>query len=259
MQSLPIIAMALLLAHLLGDFPLQSEWISRSKGSNARALLLHGAAHYLLAWACLLFFTPVSGLSLLNHLIILGYIATHLLIDKLKCRLTARKILPDDSVTFLLDQLLHIAVLAGVVLLLVWDRNQVGQFVELVAQSMPTKVHVLEVAVVYVAVVFGGGCLIRYLTKGLTKHVPANPGDHLPNAGLYIGWLERLLVLTAIAVQTPALVGLILTGKSIARFPELKNASFVEYFLIGTLLSLSLSLLGGIILHQLLYGTVSLR
>jgi hypothetical protein len=66
-------------------------------------------------------------------------------------------------------------------------------------------------------------------------------------------------VLTAIAVQTPTLVGLILTGKSIARFPELKNASFVEYFLIGTLLSLFLSLLGGIILHQLLYGTVSLK
>jgi hypothetical protein len=68
-----------------------------------------------------------------------------------------------------------------------------------------------------------------------------------------------LLVLTAIAAQTPTLVGLILTGKSIARFPELKDARFVEYFLIGTLLSLSMALLGGIVLHQLLYGTVSLK
>jgi hypothetical protein len=251
--------MALLLAHLLGDFPLQLEWISKNKGSNLRALFLHGATHYLLAWACLLFFTPVYGLSILNHLLILGYITTHLLVDKLKCRLTSRKILRDDSKTFLLDQLLHVAVLTCVAILLTWDRNQAGQLIEHMAEWMPTKAHVLEVAIVYVAVVFGGGSLIRNLTKGLVKHTPANPGDDLPNAGLYIGWLERLLVLTAIAVQTPTLVGLILTGKSIARFPELKNASFVEYFLIGTLLSLFLSLLGGIILHQLLYGTVSLK
>jgi hypothetical protein len=257
MQIASITAMALLLAHLLGDFPLQSEWISRNKGSSLRALLLHGAVHYLLAWACLLFFTPVSGFSIPNHLFVLGYITIHLLVDKVKIRLTSRKILPDDWKTFLLDQLLHVAVLAYTAILL--TGNHVGQFVEHIAQSMPTKAQILEVAIVYIAVVFGGGYLIRNLTKGLAKHTPANSSEQLPNAGLYIGWLERLLVLTAIAVQTPTLVGLILTGKSIARFPELKDARFVEYFLIGTLLSLSLSLLGGIVLHQLLYGTLSLK
>jgi hypothetical protein len=257
MQPAPITAMALLLAHLLGDFPLQSEGISKKKGSSLRALLLHGAVHYLLAWACLLFFAPVSGLSVLNHLLVLAYIAIHLVIDKLKYQLTSRKILRDNSTTFLLDQLLHVIVLACLAVLL--TRNHFGQFFAHIAQSMPTREQILDVAVIYVAVVFGGGYLIRYLTRGLTSQTPANSPDQLPNAGLYIGWLERLLVLTAIAVQTPALVGLILTGKSIARFPELKNAGFVEYFLIGTLLSLSLSLAGGIVLHQLLYGTVSLK
>ena len=37
--------------------------------------------------------------------------------------------------------------------------------------------------------------------------------------------------------------GLILTGKSIAKFPELKER-FAEYFLIGTLLSMGLAVLG---------------
>ncbi len=41
-------------------------------------------------------------------------------------------------------------------------------------------------------------------------------------------------MLTAVLVQSPAMIGLILTGKSIARFPELKGAKFAEYFLIGT-------------------------
>ena len=221
------------------------------------ALFLHGAAHYLLAWACLLIFTPVSGLSLADHLFVLGYIVVHLFVDRLKCRLTSRKILADDSMAFLLDQLLHVVVLVCVAILL--TGNHVGEFVERLALSMPTKAQILEVAIVYIAVVFGGGYLIRNLTKGLVKHTPFNSPDQLPNAGLYIGWLERLLVLTAIVVQTPTLVGLILTGKSIARFPELKDARFAEYFLIGTLLSLFLSLLGGIVLHQLLYGTVSLK
>ena len=60
---------------------------------------------------------------------------------------------------------------------------------------------------------------------------------------MYIGWLERFLVVTAILVQSPSMVGLILTGKSIARFPELKER-FAEYFLIGTLLSMGLAVLG---------------
>jgi len=49
------------------------------------------------------------------------------------------------------------------------------------------------------------------------------------------------------------MVGLVLTGESIARFPELKER-FAEYFLIGTLLSVGLAVLGGRVLVQLWYG-----
>ena len=62
-------------------------------------------------------------------------------------------------------------------------------------------------------------------------------------------------MLTALVVQSPALIGLILTGKSIARLPELKGPRFAEYFLIGTFLSISLALLGGILLSRFLFGT----
>jgi hypothetical protein len=81
----------------------------------------------------------------------------------------------------------------------------------------------------------------------------------LRNAGLYIGWLERFLVLTAFLIQSPAMIGLILTGKSIARLGELKGPKFAEYFLIGTLLSVSLALCGGLFLMLTLYGSVIRR
>ena len=87
---------------------------------------------------------------------------------------------------------------------------------------------------------------------------PGETAEQVRNAGMYIGWLERFLVVTAILVQSPSMVGLILTGKSIARFPELKER-FAEYFLIGTLLSIGLAVIGGLVLAKLWYGTVSLR
>jgi hypothetical protein len=67
----------------------------------------------------------------------------------------------------------------------------------------------------------------------------------LPDAGLYIRGLERFLVLTALLVQSPAMIGLILAGQSIARHSELNGSQFAEYFPIGTLLSLGLALSGG--------------
>ena len=112
----------------------------------------------------------------------------------------------------------------------------------------------------YVTIVFAGGYLIRYLTRNLTSRIekPGETPEEVKNAGMYIGWLERFLVVTAILVQAPSMVGLILTGKSIARFPELKE-HFAEYFLIGTLLSVGLALLGGLVLAKLWYGTISLK
>jgi hypothetical protein len=126
--------------------------------------------------------------------------------------------------------------------------------------SRMTGERVLEAGIVYVAVVFAGGYLIRYLTRNLAAGVekPGETAEEVKNAGMYIGWLERFLVVTAIVVQSPSMVGLILTGKSIARFPELKER-FAEYFLIGTLLSIGLAVLGGLVLAKLWYGTMSLK
>ena len=88
-------------------------------------------------------------------------------------------------------------------------------------------------------------------------HIPEETTNETHNAGMYIGWLERFVVLTALVLQSPATVGLILTAKSIARYPEMKSVRFAEYFLIGTLLSVSLGIVGGLILLKALYGTVT--
>jgi hypothetical protein len=122
------------------------------------------------------------------------------------------------------------------------------------------KWHVLVGTTVYLLTIFAGGRFIRHWTKALGLPVlsPQTPAQ-LQNAGLYIGWLERFLAVTAISVQAPALVGLILTAKALARFPEFKEPRFAEYFLIGTLLSMALATIGGLIIARMLYGTFSLK
>lgn len=250
--------MALLLAHLLGDFPLQPQWIARNKGERLWPLICHGLAHYILAWACLLVFTQVPCLSIWNQIVVVGCVAVHLSIDRLRLRLIAHSPLRDNAKLFLLDQSLHLIALGIAAIALAGIRfTDLAQSLQF---SISAKAHILEVAIVYLAIVFGGGYLIRFLTRSLAKGAAAaEPQEQLGNAGLYVGWIERFLVITAIVMQSPTLVGLILTGKSIARFPEFKKARFAEYFLIGTLLSVSLSVIGGIILLQLLYGAVSLK
>ena len=120
---------------------------------------------------------------------------------------------------------------------------------------------ILLVSVVYVLVIFGGGYFIRALIGPLWKEEQGQTTkehEEVINAGLYIGWLERFLVLTALFLQSPATVGFILAAKSIARYPELKSVRFAEYFLIGTLLSVTIAIGGAIILLKALYGTVTL-
>lgn len=79
-------------------------------------------------------------------------------------------------------------------------------------------------------------------------------------AGMYIGWLERFLVLTAVIAKSPTAIGLIVTAKSIVRFKKVEqDDDFAEYFLLGTFLSLALALLGGLALRWLLLGGLDLE
>jgi hypothetical protein len=70
----------------------------------------------------------------------------------------------------------------------------------------------------------------------------------LPSAGKYIGWLERILILTFVIGGYHEAIGFLLAAKAVARYPEIKedtHGHFAEYFLIGTLTSVGLALLAG--------------
>ena len=216
--------LTVLLAHLLGDFPLQTSSMVRAKRQGIRAYLAHGAIHLFILVLCVAAFISLELVtSLWFWIAVCLSIAIHLGIDRAKQGLVNTAKLADSATVFLLDQVLHVCTIIALAWFLIrptWTtlRSQLSW-------STATGDKVLEAGIVYVAVIFAGGHLIRYLTRNLAAGVekPGETAEEVKNAGMYIGWLERFLVVTAILVQSPSMVGLILTGKSIARFPELKR------------------------------------
>jgi hypothetical protein len=189
--------------------------------------------------------------ALYAYVLLLGTV--HVGFDYGKYRLLRSRYITDSVWTFLLDPALHGITVAVAAILL--SRASTEELEELAASLVGHSDKMVLLLVFYVGVIFGGGHLVRYATRGLTGTVPLLAGEtqeQLRNAGMYIGWLERFLILTALLLDSPAAVGLILTAKSIVRYPELKSVRFAEYFLIGTLLSISVAIVGGVLLKRML-------
>ena len=69
-------------------------------------------------------------------------------------------------------------------------------------------------------------------------------------AGRVIGMLERWMIVTFVVLNQFGSIGLILTAKSIVRFSKFdKNPEFAEYYLLGTLYSMTIALLAGLALR----------
>ena len=252
--------LAIYLAHLLTDFVFQTTGlVSKKHRGDWHAYVTHGVTHYVLVLAIVALTDPHRFPTPSFQLVAVSLSGIHLLVDWAKVSSTRSRLLPDNALVFLLDQAIHLLTVIGAVFFLV--HPSVQTFVFWLARIRSFQDKILLVTVVYVLVIFGGGYLIRALIAPLWKGEQGKETkDHeeVINAGLYIGWLERFLVLTALFLQSPATVGFILAAKSIARYPELKSVRFAEYFLIGTLLSVAIAIGGAIVLLKALYGTVAI-
>jgi hypothetical protein len=230
------------LSHLLADFLLQPNSIARNK-RNPGALLKHSAIHIITTLAIINF-----DLNFKVALAILFLAFAHAGCDYVKARFSR-----DGLTGFIIDQFVHLMLIACVAIYLTPNggSNATNALRTMLRSS---RVHLF--LCVYVAVIFGGGYFVQKITNPFLKKidakvVPSKPG--LPNAGKYIGWLERSLVLTLLISGYPEGIGLLLAAKALVRYPEIKEdnkAHFAEYFLIGTLTSVSLALFAGLLLRR---------
>jgi hypothetical protein len=71
------------------------------------------------------------------------------------------------------------------------------------------------------------------------------------NAGEVIGIIERILILTFVLVGSYEAVAFSVAAKSIARFNELDDKYFAEYYLLGTSISVGIAVLVGVIIKMI--------
>jgi hypothetical protein len=98
-----------------------------------------------------------------------------------------------------------------------------------------------------IAAVFLGGSVVAWILKPFTRVLKKSDGatklQGLAYAGRYIGWFERAVLFAFVIGGEPEAAAVALAAKSFARFPSLSehHKGFAEYFLIGSLASLTIA------------------
>ncbi|MBE7178020.1 MAG: DUF3307 domain-containing protein [Mucilaginibacter polytrichastri] len=217
-----LLALKLLLAHLVADFLLQpAAWIKNRDERHFRApsMYMHAGLHAVFAWFFSGYWAQIWILPLMG--------ITHLLIDGWK------SYRPAKLRWFLADQLLHLLVIVLIWCLLTQGFEQVWQGIYQVIRNE----NVLLVVCAYMIALWPMGYAIGMATKRWRDEVTGD-GQSLEKAGMWIGLLERFLILTFILIGRYESVGLLIAAKSIIRFTDKENTQKkTEYILIGTLIS----------------------
>lgn len=222
----------LFLAHLLGDFVFQpTKWVLHKEANKIASpyLYLHIGIHLVLS------FILVWDLSYWP--LILGIAGMHYVIDLAK--LYALPFFKSSWIPFFLDQALHVLV----IYLLVF-RDNLAEHTMGIIEQFDWGLITAVVFVTWPAAIIMGKILAPMASRIPTDH------KSIPNAGQYIGIIERLFVLAFIITGRWEGIGLLITAKSVFRFNDLKESNsrkLTEYILIGTLLSFGLAMLTGMV------------
>ncbi|MBN2356410.1 DUF3307 domain-containing protein [candidate division KSB1 bacterium] len=232
------LVVVLVTAHVLSDYLFQGPaMVAGKKALRWRWYFLHTGSYFV---AALLLALNWRSWSLLFAVLIQSVL--HGLVDYVKVRLESRH--PHYKLEWDgIDLFLHLFVIWVTVMLL----RPVYTPVVLPEswQFLQTPLSDFRVYVYLAAVVFlcrGGTCFVRDVLEKVRNGKPFVQED---NTGRLIGNIERILIFLLIIYNSLAAIGFVLAAKSIARFEELKDKRFAEYYLIGTLSSALLAMVVG--------------
>ncbi|MBO4416821.1 MAG: DUF3307 domain-containing protein [Bacteroidales bacterium] len=216
--------LSLVLAHLVADFVSQTDKSCKDKRER------HWKSPHLYVHALIVF-----GLSWLASCdagfwwcaLIIG--VAHFGIDMWKSNRA------DKIVWFTLDQIIHLLVVAGVAYSWTLCHDW----------SLPLGIELWHVAAAVALIVCWkpANIFIKLMLKHYSVNMPAEKENGF-NAGALIGTIERWLILLFVCLGRYDALGLLIAAKSIIRFSEKDNAK-TEYVLAGTLLSIFIAVLAG--------------
>jgi hypothetical protein len=228
MEILNSVFWPMLTGHLIADFWLQPDtWVQhkRENGWKSKKLILHSVFASLLP----VLFTFQLHLWWFFPVIFVLHFITDLFKSKL----------PDTIPAFLIDQLLHVAVL-GVLAVFATDikfsENETAFWIYATGFVLVTNP----------AGIFTG--------MFLTVVIPDKNKKDKHDISAWIGILERILILIFILAGQFTAIGFLIAAKSIFRFNDTREDGNIkaEYFLLGTLVSFTLAIIVGLAINWLL-------
>ena len=225
------LGLALLAAHLVGDFLLQSKSMVKEK-RRPGILALHGAilaaVSYIFAARWIVWEIPTA------------IFITHIGIDFLK---TSQR--RPGAAAFVIDQLAHLVVIVALACQAPrW--GSVSQWTEWWGQPWWSVETALSG---FILTVWMGRLLVGFGVQPYLDEIQSATGAidsafksarGLTNGGRLIGQWERALIFLFVGLGQPSSIGFLIAAKSIFRFGELKdreNRMEAEYITIGTLMS----------------------
>lgn len=239
--------LALVVAHLTGDFLLQrTAVVEARKNGSWWAYAEHGGWHLAALILVLAMFAPGVISRPSAFAVLVGLVIAHLAVDWSKSR-PGQILRPWFG--FVADQAAHALVLALAWAMIIGP-PAASDVVAAAWHGAGPQLLVLMAA--YLLALPSAGYLNASLLEPLAVKAGQcddgeNSDESLANAGKLIGWLERFLILTAVLVRSPTGVGFVLAAKSVFRFEDARHGRrAAEYFLIGTLLSVSEAVLVGL-------------
>ncbi|MBO0960571.1 DUF3307 domain-containing protein [Neobacillus sp. MM2021_6] len=284
-----MLILSLLLAHLVADFYLQTDDMVKDKQKYIKKHITH---HFFMTTLILGGFLigNFKAVNILHFFIfpLLFIVVSHFFIDFVKIKmLDTIKISNEENLKrlsfFILDQVLHLLMIFLACHLFIGIRFTKIVDVFEKGSKIGTVNAWLFIAIIVVLTTSVSGHAIRILLGSLPNQLLsfegryafkadrqedgyANKGKlglteeyhytifskHDLSRGKLIGYLERLLVLVLTFYSAYPAIGFIVAAKSIARFKQMDDRNWAEYFLLGTLTSMFIGISLGIVLREVL-------
>ena len=242
-----LLLVTLIIGHLVSDFFLQPmSWVNdrNTHHFKAKKLYLHVLVHGVVSAVILALWEYSYGWQQLSTVLLstAAIMLSHYLID------IAKSYSNKGVVPFLLDQIAHIAVIIALCIYITDNQSLIAY-----VSALAINPKVLWVVCGYLIILNPSAVFIRMMLERLTANFSSE--GSLPLAGQSIGMIERVLMLSFILLDQFAGLGFLLAAKSVFRFGDLsasKDKKLTEYVMLGTLLSVSVTLFVGLGVNSLI-------
>ena len=235
------ILIKLFLSHIITDFVFQPDaWVDDKKTNIWKSvkLYIHGCLAGILAYMF------VGSWEILWLPIIVG--ATHIVIDGYKSKFE------ENLTIFLVDQVSHIIILILCwIVIIQYNLQDALELSRLIILSDKFLVYLFA----YSLILWPSSKLMKRILSSINIKFGENVDTGHKNVGLWIGMIERILILTFILQNNYQIIGFLIAAKSIFRhrYNGIKNSQVtIEYILLGTMLSFLIAIIVGLLSNTIL-------